>query len=204
MRDNGNLSRRRLISRALLLAGAMTVTSCDFLPGSKKPASLSPRQSKLLDVLADTVMPPTDTPGAVAAGVTKKIRELFSEWASKETRERLSGALDRLDAAAQAQLGANFIGIPELDRQPFLAKYDEAALKEVALPDTGRRPSLFEPATSFVDPGYKQLKELIVGLYYSSEVGLTKEIEYAHTPGPWQPSLAINGASRPALTFGPY
>jgi gluconate 2-dehydrogenase gamma chain len=198
------MDRRGLLQRAMVLVGASVLASCDFLPGSGAPAKLGAEQLKLLDVFAATLIPKTDTPGAVEAGVTKVAAQMYADWASDETREELSGALDRIDAAARKAAGKGFAELDPAARQAFLAGHDKAALVKVPPPPDAPKGNPFVPVISVVDNGYHKLKELVATLYYASEAALTTELVYEHVPGPWQPSIKITPETRPAVTFGAF
>jgi len=196
------MDRRALMSRAMLLLGATALASCDFLPGSKQAARLDADQLLLLSAYADTLIPVTDTPGAVAAGVPKVLAQMYTDWASDETRTVLSGALDRLDAAARRQTGKAFAELAAADWLAFLAAHDKAALAPVPLAPDAPKGSLFEPVISVADVGYHKLKELVLVLFYASEAGLTSDLSYEHVPGKWQPSIKVTPETRPAAAFG--
>jgi gluconate 2-dehydrogenase gamma chain len=198
------MDRRSLIQRAMMLVGASALASCDFLPGSGASAKLGAEQLKLLDAFAATLIPKTDTPGALEAGVPKVLAQMYADWASDQTREELSGALDRIDAAARKAAGKGFDELDSTARQAFLAGHDKAALVMVPPPPDLPKGNPFVPVVSVVDNGYHKLKELVATLYYASETALTTELEYVHVPGPWQPSIKITAATRPAVTFGAF
>lgn len=198
------MDRRGLIQRAMLLLGATALSSCDFLPGSKTAASLSADRLKLLDAFADTLIPVTDTPGALAAGVPKTLAQMFTDWASDDTREALSGALDRIEAAARKATGKGFAELDPAARQSFLAGHDKAALVAVPPPANAPKGNPFAPVVSVVDNGYHRLKQIVAVLYYVSEIALTKELVYEHVPGGWTSSVKVTPETRPAVTFGAF
>lgn len=198
------LDRRALMSRAMLLLGATALASCDFLPGSKQAATLDAEQLSLLNAYADTLIPVTDTPGAVVAGVPRVLAQMYTDWASDKTREELVGALDRLDAAARKAKGTGFAQLAPAERQTFLSEYDKAALTDVPPPANAPKGNPFEPLVSVADNGYHKLKELVATLYYVSEVALTTELTYEHVPGGWTSSIKVTPQTRPAVTFGAF
>lgn len=204
MQEFMEMDRRALLSRAMLLVGATALAGCKFLPGSKAAATLSAEQLKLLDAFADTLIPVTDTPGAVEAGVPKVLAQMYADWASDKTCEELSGALDRLDSAARKDAGKGFLELSQAERKSFLGSHDKAALKDVPPPADAPKGNPFVPLVSVADNGYHRLKELVAVLYYSSEIGLTKELVYVHVPGKWEPSIKVTPATRPAITFGAF
>lgn len=204
MQDILAMDRRALLQRALLLLGATAVAGCDMLPGSKSKAALGADSLKLLEAFADTLIPKTNTPGAVAAGVPKVVAQMYADWASDATRTDISGALDRIDAAARNAGGKGFAEMDAAARQTFLAAHDKAALQNVPPPKDAPKGNPFAPAVSVADLGYHKLKELVATLYYASEAALTTELEYEHVPGGWTSSVKVTPATKPAVTFGAF
>lgn len=198
------MDRRALLTRAMLLIGATAVAGCDFLPGSGAAATLSDARAKVLDAFADTLIPVTDTPGAVAAGVPQTLATMYRDWASDATREQLGGALDRIDAAARTTTGKGFVALSPAARQAFLAKHDKAAHVAVPPPPGAPAGNPFEPVLSVADNGYARLKQLVATLYYASEIGLTKELTYDPVPGGWTASVKVTPDTRPAVSFGAF
>lgn len=198
------MDRRALMQRALLLVGATTVAGCDLMPGAKTKAAFSARQRALLDSFAETLIPKTDTGGALEAGVPKVLAQMYSDWASKKTRTALSGALDRIDTAAKKATGKGFVELEAAARQLFLTAHDMAALKDVPPPKNAPKGNPFEPLVSVVDNGYHKLKQLTAVLYYASKLGLTEELEYQHVPGGWTASVKVTPKTRPAISFGAF
>ena len=121
------MDRRGLMQRAMLLLGATALAGCDLLPGSGAPAALGADQLKLLDAYADTLLPATDKPGALQGGVPKVLAQMYTDWASADTRDALSGALGRLDAAAKQQTGKAFAELAAATRvwRKFFASEEE-------------------------------------------------------------------------------
>ncbi|MFM5947684.1 MAG: gluconate 2-dehydrogenase subunit 3 family protein [Novosphingobium sp.] len=198
------MDRRGLLTRAMLLLGATAVAGCDFLPGSSSAVSLAPDQLKLLNAFADTLIPVTDTPGVLGAGVPKVLAQMFTDWASDKTRDELTGALGRIDAAARKARGKGFVELAPADRQAFLSEHDKAAHVEVPPPADAPKGNPFEPVLSVTDNGYAKLKQLVANIYYFSEIGLTKELSYEHVPGGWTASVKVTPETRPAITFGAF
>ena len=46
------------------------------------------------------------------------------------------------------------------------------------------------------NPAYARFKNLVFALYYLSEPGATQELRYEHTPGAWEPSIAVTSDTR--------
>lgn len=220
--NNWGLDRRTLLQRALFLAGAAVLPGgVEALAAAAKSGThnLDPAHYAVLTALADTIVPKTDSPGALDAGVPEKIDALLGNWASPKRRAELTGALEKIDQLAREKYQRGFAALAPAERLAVLIPHDAAALKPApptpppALP-VGAAPTTVdpnygrakqEPAQSmaermsprFSDAGYGKLKELVVVLYYISEPGLTHDLAYEHAPGEWQPSIPITPATRP-------
>ncbi len=199
----GDMDRRGMIGRIALLIGAAALPM-DVLAAAKQRVKrhLAAAQFTLLSAIADTLVPVTDTPGALAARVPANLDGLLSQWASAETRTRLTGALMRIDAFALAETGKAFSALPPEQRHEVLVKHDLAALKPVPRTDNLNGIAAMMAGPSVVDQGYARLKDLVVTLYYASEIGLTEELVYEHVPGTWVPSLTITPGMRPYASAG--
>lgn len=201
--------RRGMIARMMALVGATAVSGlpADVLakPAAKSAKAarfLDPTRFALLTAIADTIVPVTDTPGAVAAGVPANLDGMLAHWASPPRREMLVGAIAEIDALAQAQQGKGFVALSPEQRLALLSAHDAAALKQVP-----RKEKLFGMAAmmagpSVANPAYSKLKELIVVLYYYSEIALTTELAYEHAPGGWTPSIKVTPDTRPTGGLG--
>ena len=209
MADMFDLDRRTMLGSIAALLGAASLP-VDALAkpirrGSGRAARfLAAPHYALLGAVADTIMPATDTPGALAAKVPSRIDGLLRNWASAETRSQVTGALDRIEAAAHAQKGKGFAALTPAEREGVLRPHDMAALQKVPTPPGTKSGNPFAPVISVADNGYYKLKELVVHLYYFSEVASTTELNYVHVPGKFVPSIKLTPTSRPELGTGPF
>lgn len=166
-------NRRETIGCLAALLGA-SVLPTDVLAKAAKSATggLPASSMALLSAFADTLIPRTDTPGAVDAGVPKLFSALLADWASSNTRASVLEALQKVDVAAEP---GGFAAKPADARKAILAAHDKA---------------------NFSDPGYRRLRDLVLVLYYSSEPGATVELGYEHAPGAFEPSVPITAQTR--------
>lgn len=200
MNDLLSLDRRSLIQQMLALAGAGAAVG--FSPAALAKAAarakpyLSPTHYALVTAVADTILPRTDTPGAIDAGVPATFDALIANWASPDRCHQLSYTLGAIDALAREKKGIGFAQLSATERLALLTPYDVEALQVARPVSDGRTASLMRGPT-FVNPGYGKLKELIVILYYISEAALTHELTYDQTPGEWLPSVPVTPDTRP-------
>ncbi|KQN93082.1 transcriptional initiation protein Tat [Sphingomonas sp. Leaf231] len=124
----------------------------------------TPAQRALVAALSERVVPTTDTPGAIAAGVPAYIEHMLGDWAIDDERAVILGGLATIDARSMTDYRT-----PAVKATP--AQQD--ALLTLAM--TG---GLADAAEFF--PAFKQL--VLTG-YYTSEVGITQERHYLPVPG---------------------
>jgi hypothetical protein len=205
MFDEMTMDRRSAMAQVLMLLGAATVPIDVAMaaPAARRRRFLAPAQFALLSALADTIVPATDTPGAIAAGVPAKLDGMLSTWASPATRTAITGALSKVDAAARAKTGKPFAALTAKQRADVLGPYDAAALKPASKPAGAPTLSFFTQIAYVADNGYLSLKGLLINLYYASEVACTNELPYEHNPGKFVPSFKTTEATRPWASFGP-
>jgi hypothetical protein len=166
--NSSNLDRRALLLGAVfLLGGAAALTRFTrhsaTRTGTQGPV-LSGDRFMLLEQVADTMIPATDTPGALAAGVPAFVSNMLDDWASVRTRGEIIDVLEAIERQAWAQFGAAFLELTPERRLTVLRRYDEDAI-------------------SRQDPAYTRFKYLVLVGYYQSEVGATQELRYELVPG---------------------
>jgi gluconate 2-dehydrogenase gamma chain len=128
--------------------------------------TLSPAQEATLRLLAELLLPETDTIGASRAGVSGFIDVLLTEAMLPEHRERFLAGLAAIDACCQALCGKGVAAAPRAAQEDLLHALD------AQLPV--RSPSRAELAARARAPvtaegGYAWLKGLVVFAYFTAE-----------------------------------
>jgi len=201
MLDDLNMDRRAWLGHALALVGA--TAAAGFSPEALAKAAKSPKRFldaarfKTLTSLADTIIPATDTPGALAVKVPALIDAMMRNWASAKTQTEMTAAIDAIDRMAMAADKKTFAAIAPARRKALLIEHDKAALRNVPRKDKLTGLAALMGAPSVADPGYYRLKSLVVSLYYNSEIAMTQELVFEPVPGEWVPSLKITPGMRP-------
>ena len=161
----------RGIDKRSLLVGTMSVAASSFLWGCVRrgePASLSRSRMTLLERVADLVIPRTDTPGAVDAGVPAFVALALAHGLGGTADPDAPGAPPDNDYAAwlEVTVGA--------DPAATLPAIDAAAYAK------GVRPS-----------PWKVVKGLILTGYFTSEAGATQALRYELVPGRFDPDIPL-------------
>ena len=126
----------------------VTVAVASTIYAQQQPSTLSARRYEALAAALDQIIPASDTPGALGAGVPALVDY---DAARQDWRAQLEGALELL--VEDGFLDANAFG-----KEGILTGY---------MNDAEERGDAF-----------RLLKELAVDYYYSTEVGLADELGY--------------------------
>ena len=134
-------------------------------------AFFTAEQREAVDALAEAIIPETDTPGAIEAGVTDFIELIVAEWYEPAERERFMRGLAHVDEHAVALTGVRFAHAGEARRTAILAGLESEGVALTELDD--------EAPTPF----FQQLRSLVLHGYYTSEVGMRDELLFRRIPG---------------------
>src|SRR5688572_17021864 len=106
-----NIDRRDALAGMVAMFGATLfapiarAAAGDVTPismGAPSAAVFTPPQRALMTALSERVMPTTDTPGAIAAGVPEFIEKMLADWAVPDDRKPILAGLDAIEARSQA------------------------------------------------------------------------------------------------------
>lgn len=148
------------LSASSLSALAAVVTPPTDMNRSKNTL-LDKDQLALVRELGEIIIPTTDTPGAIAAGVHDFIDHFAVYCASKEEQQTLFDLLKRINSDAPfLQLGKQ--------QQIDLLNNMEQAKNGFTQADRNN---------------FKQFKALVLFGYYTSEIGASQELAYLAIPG---------------------
>lgn len=191
------MNRRRVLRASALLLGTALSPACQRalesgadLSAPPVGGSLSARQRQLVGVLADLIIPATDTPGAVAAGVPAFIEQIVVDWYTAAELQIFLDGLAELDDAARAHWSVGFLEIPAA-RQAQLLRELEPPLE--GSPESSGLWAGLPPGASGDVPFYQKLKELTVLGYYTSEAAAGTELEYRPMPGSYDGDALFGG-----------
>jgi len=168
-------------ARALLAPGA---------PRRPRLAFFTEEERESVTALADLILPATDTPGAVEAGVVDYTEMIVSEWMDPGERERFMRGLAHLDIHSESLTGVRFAYAGE-DRQTAILSGLEAE---------GR--ALREADPEAPTPFFQQTRALVLHGYYTSEIGMREELRYQPIPGRFDGCVDVTEVTRGAPGAG--
>lgn len=143
---------------------------------------LSSEQQALLHSLCDLMIPRTDTPGAVDAGVPEFLDRLVSSHFQSAHRQAFIRGLESFQQHVQTTYDARFVELPEAQRLARLVELDQLAFAAATL----------SPWQEF----YKECKSLVLFGYYTSEAGATQELKYEAVPGIYRACVPLESIGR--------
>lgn len=173
------LDRRDMFKGLLAISAAGALASCggaqesgdiDVSVGDDAPVAgfFSASQMAVISALADTIIPQTETGGAVAAGVPETLQALATDWGDVGFKSYWSAGLAKLGDTLNERGGSAFETLSAGDRVATLGGYDA---------------EVFDGETE--DGFYRDIKSTIVQAYYMSEIGAAEELAYEPVPGEW-------------------
>ena len=169
-----------LLGAVLLVGGGAALTRFvrkpDALAGSSRRA-FNAEQFALLEQVCEVIIPTTDTPGAIAAGVPAFMRQMLEEWGTESSRTEIASVLEAIEKLTWSKFGAAFLELAPERRLEVMAAFDAERL-------------------TAKDPAYAKFKRLVLLGYYQSEIGATRELRYELVPGAWRSCVPLSEIGR--------
>lgn len=131
-----------------------------------------------LDEIAETILPETSTPGAKAARCGVFMAVMVQDCYEKKDQDIFRAGLTALNEASQKANNATFMQATPEQRTALLTTIDKEAIE-------------YQDKKKEEEPNhyFRMVKELTLLGYFTSEVGMTKALRYAETPGRFDPCV---------------
>ncbi len=185
-KDAETLTRRAAIKRLGALIGCtMTASQLSLLAANaaaadhSDPVFFDEQQFAMLTRIADLIIPETDSPGALGAGVHHFIDMMFAEWASAERQAQWIDGLAGIDERAREAGMDSFSAGTSQQQFDLLRSLDHEYFEQ-----------------GYVPTFFSGLKQMVLFAYYNSEVGATIELRYQAVPGDFVPCMPYSEGDR--------
>jgi len=177
------MNRREAIRNTSIFLGAASMgvittqlASCKVDTSDKwEPIFLSLQESNLLNELAETILPATDTPGAKDAMVVRYLDEYAKNFLKPEEQTEYKSALAVIENLAKGKFEKDFTKLSIDQRGQVL----QSMIDDPAEGDTS-------PSSIFYD-----LRDAITTAFFTSEVGATQVLDYDPIPGNYDGDIAL-------------
>ncbi|MBI2730410.1 MAG: gluconate 2-dehydrogenase subunit 3 family protein [Sphingobacteriales bacterium] len=170
------MDRRELLKMIALATGG-TIIGGEFLlsgckSGSSGVTSLASVDVALLDEIAETILPKTNTPGGKDAEVGKFMKLMVTDCYEEKDQKIFVEGLDKLDEACNKMHSTSFIKATPRQRNDLLLSIDKEA-KEY---NKTKKPD---------DPNhyFTMIKQLTLLGFFTSKPGATQALRYIAVPG---------------------
>jgi len=182
------MNRRELLQRTALMLGGTLLgadsllaknVDWDAIEGLPEGASIglfSKSQVKLLNEIAETIIPATTTPGAKAAKTGHFMATIVSDCYEKKDQDTFIAGLLKLDQESKSRYGKSFMKSDAKKRHDLLTELDS----EQRTYNQNRKPA--DPKHYF-----RMMKDLALWGYFSSEIGTTQALRFVPVPGRYEP-----------------
>lgn len=163
---------------AIIMGGALTAStlsvmldSCHSGPEQGKGRDFTEDEQKMVNRMTDIIIPRTDTPGAVDAGVPAFVVMMMQECYPDDDQKQFHDGLAAFDRFSKDHYGSSFLKLPEDKQESAVSDLDKTVL------GNGKKEG--DKDLSF----YRKLKELTLLGFFTSEPGATKTLRYVQIPG---------------------
>lgn len=183
--DSSAMNRRSVLRGTAMFAGAVVaLPAMGMLSGCKgsAPATIA-AQMPLVSAIADRIIPATDTPGALAAGVPDYIALVAKDFLTDDQRGEFVEGLQALAAKASAA------GLESFETGDGEAQ-DNVLQSLADLPEN-------DPARR----AFRQVRDLTIFGFYTSEAA-TEELAYEEIPGRYEACLPLADVGKAWLDRG--
>lgn len=183
------MDRREALKRTAWMVGGTLAapTIMAVLKGCKaqpdlswKPVYFTPEQAGVVNELAEVIIPKTDTPGAIDAGVPSFIEQVVKDCYTEEDQKLFADGLKAFDDQVRQEHGDGFVDLEPEQRTAFANK-------------------AFSEASKATKPGDKKpfimmMRELTLAGFFTSELGATQVLQYEAVPGAYKGCIPLSEA----------
>lgn len=178
-----------------VLNGCAPDTSEDWTPNF-----FSSDQFSTIRAMVHQILPPTDTPGALDVMADRFVDQAIADNLKQEEKDQLLKELSDFEADAQSTYGKAYAKCTDEEQIALLRKWADKAKQEWDAAQAAFEPRKAgnHPRASDPDPGhamkplFKQIQELALTGYFSSEEIGENVLSYDPIPGGYEPCKPVD------------
>lgn len=159
-----------ILKSALLAPAILTVLqNCQGkVLNSRDLLVLNDEQDDLINAIADTILPRTDSPSASDVKVDRFMDLLLQDVFEEDVKQKFLQGLSQFDSDCQNSMGSSFVDLIESERYDYLEKIDK---------------EIMEQEYNDLVPFYYTFKHLTITIYFTTEQGVKQNLNYMPIPG---------------------
>jgi hypothetical protein len=189
------MDRRELLKTVAALTGGVVIGGEFFLAGctsgAKTEAGFTAGNIALLDEVAETIIPATNTPGAKAAKVGEFMKVMVTDCYTQAQQDAFMKGIGTLDEACKKANSKSFMDCTAEQRHALLVSLEKEAKdfdKAVSEKDKPQREEFEKKGRKydFVSSPrhyYTMMKQLTLLGFFSSKTGMTETLRHLPVPG---------------------
>lgn len=187
------MERREALKYVGLITGGTLISSQLFILGCKPNHTsendspneiLNANQIALLNDIGEIIIPTTDTPGAKAANVGFMMSVNIRDCYGKEKQDSFVNGLGLLNHKSRSFFKDDFSNISNEDKVSLITELDSEVYDSTKKNEDD------------IHIFYRITKELTLLGYFTSEICLTKHLEYIPIPTKYDGAMAYDGKSK--------
>lgn len=189
------MNRRNALRKTALLAGSAVAvpTLFSLLQSCKEqnrlewtPVFLGEDQARFISAFVDTLLPRTDTPGALDVKTDIFLDLVFAKTYDAKAQENVVAEINKFNEECKKSHGKVFADLKEEDRM--------AVFKNMEAVSPKFNPKVWGTAVGEQKPVgfYRSLKSMTLWSYFSSEEIGTKHLNYDPVPGEYRGCVPLS------------
>jgi glucoside 3-dehydrogenase (cytochrome c) hitch-hiker subunit len=169
------MSRRKFLKQVAIVLGTSVSASLGAavlkgvtVDSTAKNSVLSGAQQQVITLLSERIIPKTDTPGAIDAGVPTFISLIVSDWYNQDEKNAFIGGLNEMDGYCLQQFKCSLGKATSTQQDLVLTEFEDRAIKN----KDSDKPNIFST-----------LRELVVVGFFTSKPGAMQALKHNHVAG---------------------
>ncbi len=142
-----------------------------------------------IEAMINTMLPKTDTPGAVELGVPSFVDIVLADYTEEEDQQKLQKGLSAWLSEVSNAKGSSYAELSAEDQLRLLNELDASSKKAAEELDDL---DLDKEEKEDRAPWWFDLKSMVIGGYYSSEYIGTEVLVYDPVPGAYQGCISLS------------
>lgn len=199
------MERRDLLKMIAAATGVAFVGADAWAAGTTVQATVdfTANEVQLLDDIAETILPATQTPGAKAAGCGAVIATFVRDCYEPSQQQLIKDGLLEIRAMAKHQFNNDFVALSSAEKLAMLQTLDQTSKHASSGASgnsslSGSRQKQRDGAPHY----FVLLKQLSIFSFFTSKVGGTQVLRYQAVPGHYNGDLPYKKGDRAWATGG--